>query len=128
MSILTTIIINGKRLLGRNLRIEHGNVYVDDNRIELEKGPKIDIVVHGNLDTMEVGAAQSIEVLGTVGKLKTGSGDVKCGNVHGDVTTASGDVECDDVQGGVTTASGDVTCRTVGGSIRTVSGDVARRA
>lgn len=128
MSILTTIIINGKRLLGRNLRIEHGNVYVDDNRIELEEGPKIDIVVHGNLDTMEVGAAQSIEVLGTVGKLKTGSGDVKCGNVHGDVTTASGDVECDDVQGGVTTASGDVTCRTVRGSIRTVSGDVARRA
>lgn len=128
MSILSTIIINGKRLLGRNLRIEHGNVYVDDNRVELEKGPKIDIVVHGSLDTMEVGTAQSIEVLGSVGKLKTGSGDVKCGNVHGDVTTASGDVQCDDIQGSVTTASGDVTCRNVGGSIRTVSGDVARRA
>lgn len=127
MSILTTIIINGKRLMGRNLRIEHGNVYVDDNRVELEKGPKIDIVVHGSLDTMEVGAAQSIEVQGSVGKLKTGSGDVKCGDVHGDVTTGSGDIECANVQGGVTTASGDVTCGMVGGSIRTVSGDIAKR-
>lgn len=127
MRILSSIIINGKRLLGRNLRIEHGNVYIDDKRVELEPSPKIDIVVQGNLDVMEVGSAQSIEVRGTVGKLKTGSGDVTCGNVQGDVTTASGDVQCDSVQGGVVTASGDVTCRSVGGSIRTVSGDVVKR-
>ncbi|KVP65637.1 hypothetical protein WJ96_04520 [Burkholderia ubonensis] len=122
-----SIIINGKRLLGGNLRIQHGDVYIDGNRVELGKVPKIDIVVQGNLETMEVGAASSIEVQGSVGKLKTGSGGVKCGEVRGDVSTGSGDVECGDVQGSVTTASGDVDCRNVGGNIKTVSGDVTTR-
>ncbi|KVP16881.1 hypothetical protein [Burkholderia ubonensis] len=127
MSILSSIIINGKRILGSNLRIEHGDVYVDGNRIELEKAPKIDIVVQGNLETMDVGAASSIEVHGYVGRLKTASGDVKCAEVRGDVTTTSGDIECGDVQGGVTTVSGDVDCRNVSGNIKTVSGDVTTR-
>lgn len=122
---LSTIILNGKSFLGRALRIEQrGDVFIDGKRIELERSPKIDIVVHGNLDSLEVGAANSIAVQGSAGRVSTGSGDVKCGAVTGDVSTGSGGVECGAVQGNISTGSGDVQCGKVNGSIKTMSGDV----
>jgi hypothetical protein len=124
MSLLSTIIINGKRFFGSKLEIE---VRIDGKLIKLEQLPNIDIVVQGNLETMDVGAANSIGVQGSVGRIKSGSADVKCGDVRGDVSTASGAVECGDVQGSVTTTSGDVDCGNIGGNITTVTGDVSSR-
>lgn len=127
MSKLSSIIINGIRFLGGNVRTENGKVFVDGNRIDLGNAVKIDIVVHGNLESLDVGSAQMVQVNGSVGRLKTASGDVKCGEVHGDVSTASGDVECGDVRGSVGTTSGDVQARSVAGNVKTVSGDVSTR-
>ncbi len=124
MSVLSAILVNGKQFFGKKLEIE---VRIDGKRIRLENLPKIDIVVQGDLDAMEIGAANSIAVHGAVGCLSTGSGDVRCGNVTGDVSTGSGTVNCHEVQGSVTTASGDVDCANVGGNIKTVSGDVSSR-
>jgi hypothetical protein len=124
MSLLSAILINGKRFFGSKLEIE---VRIDGKVINLEKLPNIAIVVQGNLETMDVGAANSIEVQGSVGRIKTGSADVKCGDVHGDVSTASGAIECGDVRGSLSTTSGDVDCRNIGGNITTVSGDVNQR-
>lgn len=128
MSKLATILLNGIEYLGRKLRIEQrgsgdNRVYIDGNRIEISSSPKIDIVVHGDLESLEVGSA-TVDVKGSAGSIKTGSGDVKCGAVNGPVMTASGNVECGAVQGSITTASGDVDCHNVGGNIKTVSGDV----
>jgi hypothetical protein len=124
MSLLSAILINGKRFFGSKLEIE---VRIDGKVIKLEKLPNIEIVVQGNLEVMDVGAANSIEVQGSVGRIKSGSADVKCGDVHGDVSTASGTIECGDVRGSLSTTSGDVDCRNIGGNITTVSGDVNQR-
>jgi hypothetical protein len=124
MSVLSAILVNGKQFFGKKLQIE---VRIDGKRIDMDKLPQINIVVQGNLDTLEVGAAHAIEVHGSVSSLSTGSGDVKCGDVTGNVSTGSGTVDCGDVHGSVATASGDVDCVRIGGNIKTVSGDVTSR-
>jgi hypothetical protein len=112
MSLLATILLNGKRFLGRNLRLEHDDViYIDGKRINREKTAKIDIVIQGNLESLEVGSASSIEVQGHVGRVQTGSADVSCGDVHGDITTASGSITCGNVGGKIQTVTGDVSTR-----------------
>jgi len=129
VSILSTILINGRKFLGRALRIDNqsNSIFIDGRRIELDQQLKIDIVVQGNLDSLEVGAASTIEVQGSASRVKTGSGNVKCGNVTGDVTSASGRIECAAVEGNVSSASGNISCGTVGGSVKTVTGDVKIR-
>ncbi|MBU9199880.1 hypothetical protein KTD31_00505 [Burkholderia multivorans] len=124
MSMLSAIVINGKRFFGSNLQID---VRIDGKRVDFDKMPKIDIVVHGNLAALEVGAANSVEVQGAVGTLRTGSGDVACGEVRGDLSTGSGDIKCGSVQGSITTGSGDVDCGQVGGDVTTSSGDITTR-
>ena len=47
--------------------------------------------------------------VGTVGRVKTMSGDVHCGDVTGDVSTMSGDVTCGSIAGSAQTMSGDIT-------------------
>lgn len=130
MSNLATILLNGLKFLGRTLKIERHagdtRIYIDGNRIEMSVGPKIDIVVHGDLESLDVGSA-TVDIKGSAGTVSTGSGDVTCGAVTGDVSTGSGEVECGNVQGGITTSSGDVQAGDVSGNIKTMSGDISHR-
>lgn len=94
---------------GSNVRISGNKVIVDGEIQSGELVGDISVVVHGDVD-----------------KLEMGSGDVHAQNV-GNIQTGSGDVVCEDVGGSVQTGSGDVKCGQVGGNIRTGSGDVYHR-
>lgn len=111
MSTLSHIIICGQKFFGRNLTVKQEGIFVDGKKVDLGSQLNIDIVVQGDLDVLEVGAANSIAVAGSVGQLKTGSGDVTCGDVQGSVSTGTGDVQCGNVGGNIKTGVGDVITR-----------------
>lgn len=125
MSIISRILVCGKAFFGSKVTVREGNVYIDDSRVVIDvKQQKIDIIVEGNLDTLDVGAASSITVKGSVGTLSSKVGEVTCGDVQGDVTCGVGSVKCDSVQGSVSTEQGDVVCASVGGNVHASMGDV----
>lgn len=107
-----TININGKTYRGNNVSIINGRVMIDGKDVTSQApGPRIDIVVHGNLDSLQVDCCDKVKVDGAVGTLSTVSGDVTCGDVDGDVSSVSGDVACGSVQGNISTVSGDIRRR-----------------
>lgn len=125
MSLLRRILVCGKAFFGSSVKILNGRVYIDGKGIEVDANlPKIDIVVEGNLEHLEVESASSITVTGNVGTLDLNAGDVTCRDVHGDVSCNMGDVSCDNVGGSVSTEQGDVTSGAVGGDVHTSMGDV----
>lgn len=67
----------------------------------------INVVVNGNVDVLDHGSGNVTAQ--SVGKLRSGSGDVTCGNVSGDIRTGSGDVTCGNVRGSIKTGSGNVS-------------------
>lgn len=106
-----TVTINGQSFSGSNISIVNGKVVVDGKTQDMElKG---------------IGPI-TVQVDGDVNQVKTGSGSVYAKNVH-TIQTGSGDVECGSVGGNITTGSGDVACQDVAGSIKTGSGDVIQR-
>lgn len=107
-----TININGKTYRGNNVAIINGRVLIDGKEVSNQSpGPRIDIVVHGNLETLQVDCCDKVKVDGSVGSLSTVSGDVSCGDVSGDISAVSGDVACGNVQGNISTVSGDIRRR-----------------
>lgn len=102
----TVLVLNNVRYEGENIEVLNGKVYVDGNLAE-----PIDI----SSGILEVRVVEgSIEHLDTVG-------DVRCGDILGNVST-TGDVECGNVGGSIST-TGDVSALTVHGRVSTV-GDV----
>ena len=122
---MATVIINGNRISvsGRGVTVVNGKVIVDGKDVTPD-AKEIRIEVHGDVEHIEVDACNKIQVTGSVRELTTSSGDVTCGDVHGDVRTTSGDVRCKEVRGSVETVSGDVDAATIHGNVRTVSGEV----
>ncbi len=123
---MNSITINGKTIVlsgGSSVQILNGNVIVNGQNVTPE-GKDIRIEIHGNVERLDVDACNQVTVSGSVQKLSTVSGDVKCGDVAGSVQTTSGDVRCKAVRGSVTTVSGDVESSSIGGSVNTVSGDI----
>jgi len=109
---MSTIRINNKVYEGNNVAISNNKVYIDGKLQEQSSDERnISIVVEGNLAELKADVCDKIEIKGSVGSVRTTSGDVDCGNVSGGVQTMSGDVMCDDVTGGISTMSGDVKCR-----------------
>ncbi len=104
-----TVSVNGQTYQGDCVAIVNGQVFVDGREVTPEGRQRIEVVVHGDLVQLDVDACHSIRVAGSVGNLRTTSGDVQCGDVTGSVTTVSGDVSCQRVQGNVRTVSGDVS-------------------
>jgi hypothetical protein len=102
------ITINGITFAAkRSLEVLRGRVIVDGKDATPE-AKEIHIEVQGNLERLQVDACETVQVHGTVGSVKTMSGDVRCADVGGSVQTMSGDVHAGQVAGSVSTMSGDV--------------------
>lgn len=120
------VVINGIRYEGRSISVS-GNKVVIDGKDVTPDSKKINILVEGNLEKINVDYCEKIVVGGNVKEITTGSGDVECGDVTGNVHASSGDIECGNVGGNVETMSGDVKCENVSGNVKTVSGDIKHR-
>lgn len=95
---------------GKNITISNGRVVIDG----VDRTPdakEIRIEVQGDVQSIDADVCTSISVTGNSGAIKTQSGNIRCGDVHGSVKTMSGDVVCDAVTGGVKTMSGDITAK-----------------
>ena len=101
--------VNGKNYSGRSITITNGKVIIDGNNVTPD-GKEIKIAVQGDIDILEVDVCETVYVEGTVGQIKTSTGDVK---VKGNI-----------VAGNVKTMSGDITCLNVSGDVKTMSGDI----
>lgn len=80
-------------------------------------GKDLVIEVDGEFDVFEITCKGSIKIL------RNAFCDVQCQNV-GSIISGSGNIECQNVGGNVQTSSGDVVCDSVGRNIITSSGDV----
>jgi len=100
--------INGKSYSGNNVTIKNNKIYIDGVNQTPVNDKVINITVDGNISKLDVDECEQIIVHGDCSKVSTMSGDVKCGNVTGNVKTMSGDVECGNVGGDVETMSGDI--------------------
>jgi hypothetical protein len=102
----SVVLIGGKKYEGKNIQINGDQVIIDGKTQEDSLVGNINVVVHGNIESLEHNSgnitAENIETLNTI------SGDVECGNVSGNIKTVSGDVECGNVSGNVKTVSGDI--------------------
>ena len=125
---MANMTINNQSYSGKSISITNGKVIIDGKDVTHE-GKEINISVEGNIEKLECDYANEIDVIGIVGKLSNGSGDVNIkGEVEGDIKSGSGDIEIEgNVSGGITTGSGDVKCGNVTGSVKTGSGDIKRR-
>ena len=104
-------VVNGKAISGSVITIENGRMLVDGKPFEdwSESDEKvINITINGNVEALDVVSCNSITVNGDAKKVKTGSGDVDCKDVEGDVSTGSGNVRCGNVRGRVSTGTGNV--------------------
>jgi len=105
---MASININGVTITGNSISVRNKQFYVDGKKIDIEDGPSINIEVHGDVDQINADVCDTVTVQGKAGRVKTMSGDVRCGDVSGSVKTMSGDVSCGRVAGDVSTMSGDV--------------------
>lgn len=122
------ISINGTVFSGRSIKVTNGRVIVDGKDVTPGSATEIQIQVSGDLAELDVDFASSIEVKGAVGKIRSGSGDITCGNITGGAQTGSGDIDCESILGDVQTGSGDVNVMgNITGNVRTGSGDIKYR-
>ena len=108
---------------GDNISVVNGKVFIDGKDVTPD-AREIHISVQGNVNSIDVGACNDFEVIGDVGTVRTGSGNLTCKNVTGGAQTGSGDIECESIGGNVQTGSGDVSSTTIIGSVKTGSGDI----
>ena len=87
--------INGKVFYGNNVSISRNKIIIDGVEVtdeDVVNSKTVNITVEGNVNSIEADYVSKIEVKGTVGNVKTTSGDIHCLNVEGDIKTTSGDV------------------------------------
>lgn len=109
------IIINGQKFHGNSISMSGNKIIIDGKEVtDVSKShdKEINIIVDGNIDTIDIPEVQTLVVKGNCETLKTMSGNI---NIEGDVT------------GNVKTMSGNVTCGNVGGRVKTMSGDVRHK-
>ena len=104
------IVIGNKTFTGNNITVSNNQIIIDGKDVtdSLPEQKTYNIEVTGDIQTLNVDACNNLTVKGTVGSIKTLSGDVDCGDVTGSVTTMSGDVECKNISGSVSTMSGKI--------------------
>ena len=103
--------INGMSFSGNNIQISNNKIYIDGKRIDeqFEDQKTFNVVVDGPLSKLDVDNAESIEIKGDVGSVKTTNGNVKVsGLVQGDVKTVNGNVSAINIEGKVSTVNGNI--------------------
>lgn len=102
----SSVTINGKTYVGRNITINGNKVSVDGNVVE--EAVNIYINVTGNVE--KINTTGDIKVHGNVGSAETGAGDIVIeGNVSGNVETGAGDIVIKgNVAGEVSTCAGSI--------------------
>ena len=118
--------INGIDMVGgRSITVANGRITIDGKDVTPE-AKQITIQVVGDIHNLEVDSCERITASGSVGALRTTSGDVECGPVTGGVHTVSGDVTCEgSILGSVQTTSGDIRAGGgISGNARSVSGNI----
>ena len=124
---MSSININGITYTGKNVSVSGNKVLIDEKEVTPKDTLKVNIIVEGNVDTLDIDVAKKIAVEGTVGSVITTSGDVNIkGNVTGGVKTTSGTVKSGDINGDVKTTSGTIKSGKISGSVKTVSGSIKR--
>ncbi len=124
---MATVKFNGQTYVGSNITITNGRVIID-GKDETPEGKHITISVEGDIQQLSVDTCHQVTVNGSCGSARSTSGDIKCGEVKGDVGTTSGDIKCGHVGGSVRANSGDIECGVVLGSVSTNSGDIENDA
>lgn len=105
------ISINGATFKGKNIQVRDNKVYLDGKLQPISKDTKIvNIVVNGDINSIEVDVCENIEVSGNATDIQTVNGDVKIeGQVGGNIKTVNGDVKTKgSILGGVKTVNGDI--------------------
>lgn len=104
--------INGINFHGQNIQITNNKIYVDGNLLDgdqLEDSKIFNIIINGPLSKLDVDNAESIEIRGDAGTVKTTNGNVKIsGSVQGDVKTVNGNVSAINIEGKVNTVNGNI--------------------
>ena len=102
--------VNGKTYRGNNITIINGEVFIDGTKAEeLEDEKVINVVVDGNINTLDVDYCDKLEVTGECGSVTSKNGNIQVkGNVGGDVNNKNGNIVCRDVGGNAETKNGDV--------------------
>jgi len=124
---MSTFNINGKSYSGNNINVVNGKIIIDGKIQEIDKNlPEINIIVHGDIQIMDIDSCNTIEVHGNVKELQTTSGDINVtGNVEGNSSSTSGNIEIEGyVSGHAKTVSGDIKCNELKGNASSVSGKI----
>ena len=120
------IIINNKSYSGSNVTIRENKVIVDG--VDQTPNDKvITISIDGDVNQLNIDHCEKLNIVGNVGYVRSGSGDINCTNITGGAQTGSGDVECETINGNVQTGSGNVKSDKITGSVRTGSGDIKHK-
>lgn len=123
---MSKVTINGNTYSGNNIIVAKGRVIIDG--VSMTPNEKtINISVDGNIETLQVDACNQVTINGSCAPVRSGSGDIECGNVEGPLTTGSGDIECGNVHGSVNSGSGDIKAHLIAGNASTMSGDIKEK-
>lgn len=96
---------------GKNVLVANGKVSVDGKYVTPDS-KIINIEIVGNVDKLQADICSKITVKGSVGDIKTQSGNVDVEeDIRGSISTMSGDVDCNQVHGSVSTMSGNIRNR-----------------
>jgi len=125
--VMASININGTKYQGSSVVIRNNKVIVNGKDVTPDT-KVVNILVEGDVDKVSADYCEKIMVSGSAKTVQSTSGDIECGEVHGNIQTTSGDIECSgNVGGSVQTVSGDVKCENVSGNVKTLSGDIKKR-
>lgn len=127
VSTSASITINGQNFSGKNITIKGGTIIIDNETINIDE-KEINISISGNVETLDVGSCNHLDISGDVKSVKTASGSVVIKKVVEHVTTSSGGISVTgSVKGSVGTVSGSVKVGgTIHGDVKTVSGNVSK--
>lgn len=110
LNLKTMITVNGKTYNGNNLVISGNNVIIDGKSVNTEDTKEINIVVNGDISSIDVDNCNFIEVNGNCEDVETTNGDVYVTEtVKGDVSTTNGNVNAMSIKGKVKTVNGNVS-------------------
>lgn len=120
---MANIIVNQSSYAGRNIIINGNKVIIDGIDVTPD-AKEVIITVNGDIDSLKVDYCKDIVITGNVNDIKSGSGDIQCGDIKNNASTGSGDIEANKIEGNIQTGSGDVKAAYIGGSVKTGSGNI----